>query len=181
MAKIYTFDFSEDDGNWTLNNAIIQNGVLDITVGNGCGLRYPDANWYSGVNDDFVLEVDFKMDNTAPTYYMTIDIHLLGDEHPICFDTYSPTMNLYYYPLDRASQTYTNDTNWHTLKIRRVGTVYYFSIDSGDEISWDYGTERALEYIELIMANCTGDYDNFKYSWLKVSKKKMLLMFGNKR
>ncbi len=168
---VYNFDFSEDDGNWGLVDAVIQGGVLDITANRGYGQRSPDANWFAGANDDFILEFDFKQD-TLEAFGETTDIYikLNGDATPVNFYIFgNPEYKMFiYHGGDKAEQPYTPDTNWHTAKIRRVGTTYYFSIGGGAEISWNYGTARAIEWIKLSMSWCTGDYDNFKYSWVAI-------------
>jgi len=167
--KSYFFDFSFDNEKWTLNNATISGGVLDITIAGGYGLRYPDVNWLSGLDDDFIIEVDFKQDTTSIEGF-EVRVYLVGDTtDAIRFDVRGSTddFRIVYDGVLKDSTSFVDDTNWHTLKIRRVGTTYYCRIDSGSEISWNYGTERAIDYIYLTMEGCTGDYDNFKYSPVK--------------
>ena len=170
MAKeTYGFNFSYDDEKWTLVDAIISGGVLDITVNQGRGTRYPDTNWYSDANDDFIIEVDFKQDSIADE--ITTDITItLTETFPIYFRIFANIMEIYYDGVVRASQAFNPGITWHTAKIRRVGTIYYFSIDDGDEISWSYGEAEGIYNIGLRMMSCTGDYDNFKYSWIEVEE-----------
>jgi len=166
---IYFFDFFEDDGKWILNNATISGGLLNINIVGGYGQRIPDADWLSGVDDDFEIEIDFKQDSTPEDNTMVIYLYLVGDANPIKFfiEGYDDEMQIYYPPSIRAFQAFVDDTSGHTAKIRRVGTTYYYSIDGGSEISWDYGIARALEYINLSMEGCTGEFDDFKYYWVK--------------
>jgi len=167
-GNIYGFDFTSDDGKWYLSDAVITGGVLDIVASFGSGTRYPDIDWLSDANDNFEIEFDFKFDSVeAGDKRKAIMIYLNGDTHPIYFQVLKVTnkMSIYYDPYTKAEQSYTPDTNWHTTKVRRVGTIYYFSIDGGTEISWDYGTARAINYFKLRYTGVTGDFDNFKYSY----------------
>ena len=159
----YTYDFAVDDGNWTLSDATISGGILDITANSGYGQRSPDDNWYSDVEHDFRLEADFKNDAVDAT--PTIAIKLNGDTNQIRFDVYDNLMRIVYAAVVKTSQAFTDDTSSHTMKVRRLGTTYHYSIDSGIEISWNYETARALENIQLKMWITTGEFDNFKYCW----------------
>ncbi len=166
---IYTFDFSEDDGNWTLVDANISGGTLNITVVLGYGQRSPDINWLSDADDDFEIEFDFLFGGSFQA--LRVVLKLSGDALSILFDvraTYD-YMRIYYDGIQRANQTIDIEPSiWYTGKIRRVGTVYYFSINGGDEISWDYGTERALEYLKF--QSTVGPnlkFDNFIYRWIE--------------
>jgi len=170
-SKGFTFTepFNNNDNNWTLSNAQISGGVLDITADTGYGQKSPDANWYSGANNDFIIEVDFKQDATSDRG-ARVEIKLVGDATFLKFLVFGATnLMILHYGTNQVQQAFNDDTNLHTMKIRRVGTVYYFSIDGGSEINWNYGTERAIEYIQLTMFWNTGDFDNFKYSWTKLS------------
>jgi len=172
---IYSFDFASDDGNWTLSDATISSGTLNITALNGYGQRSPDANWYSGSTNDFIIEYDVKL---AATGKGRLEIKLVDDANPLYFivDEAGNTMYIYYNGSTRATQGITiNAGTWYSAKVRRVGTAYYFSIDSGTELSWDYGTARAIEHLMLKGYAAVPDYyDNFKYSWIS-SKNEYLL------
>jgi len=162
----YSYNFSYDDNKWTLTDATITGGVLNITTSYGSGKRYPDNDWLSMATDDFKIEVDFKQ-NSLGSLGAMIRLKLVADGSTLDFsiDGSNNLMRIHYAGEVRTSQTFIDDTNLHTVKIQRRGTVYYFTIDSEPVISWDYGTARTLEHIELEMATCIGDYDNFKYSW----------------
>lgn len=176
MAKgTYEFNFSYDDGNWSLVDAIISSGVLNIIANQGRGIRYPDVNWYSGTDDDFILEVAFKQDSVPDEWAMNIVI-TLEETFPIYFEIFNTTMRIFYDGVVRASQVFNPGITWHTAKIRRVGTMYYFSIDGGDEISWGYGEAEGIYHIALRMTNCTGNYDNFKYSWIEIEEDYAFIM-----
>lgn len=171
MAKeTYEFDFSYDDGNWIMETAHIGDGVLHIDDLVGYGKRSPDASWDYGTNDNFEIEIDVKSDAINGTVHWAIYLNLVGDDNAIVFEFKGLATDeiQLHYPIGtlRASQHENiDDTNWHTVKIRRVGTTYYLSVDGGAEISYDYGTPRALNNIVLSYIHVTGSFDNFKYFW----------------
>jgi len=172
MAKeTYEFDFSADDGNWAFLDANIAGGLLNVDYG-GWGYRNVDSDWGTGAYDNFEVEVEARInevdDDHQDWYHWVVRIRLNGD---------SKTINFYYiwgtqqiqigYDGDvKAYQSIDlSDYDWHTVNIRRNGTIFYFSVDGGDEISWDYGSAKALIRIVLEEGWSIGDYDNFKYSW----------------
>lgn len=183
MAKeTYEFDFSYDDGKWSLTNALIIGGVLYVAVipWSGSGRRVPDANWGCRANDDFEIEVKFrrKMIDVEPSInsWWTITISLIDDTSiDFIHETTIEKLSIY---VDGYEKVFTyqnmNDTNWHIIKIKRIGTVYYLSVDNKPEINYDYGILKALKGITLAYKHSLphensngGEYDDFKYSWWK--------------
>lgn len=165
---IYTFDFSEEES-WTLSDANISGGTLNITAAGGYGQRVPDGNWLAGANDDFEIEFDFKIDADW-SYGNYLAINLVGAPYYIYFRIRGSVYDVMqiYYGWQRTSQPFVFilDT-WYTAKIRRVGTIFYFSINGGSEISWNLGTARVIGSIRLGIDNITGKFDNFIYRWIE--------------
>lgn len=168
--SVYTFPFSEQE-NWTLSDANISGGTLNITAQFGYGKRSPDANWYSGSGDDFEIEFDFQINSSFNT--AELNLKLDGDAIIILFYARASYnhIKIYYNDIERGSLTTTISLGtWYTGKVRRVGTTFYFSVNGGDEISWDYGTERALEYLRLVQSiglDGGTKFDNFIYRWIE--------------
>ena len=179
---VYEFDFSYDDGKWELVNANIAGGLLNVALvpWTGGGGRYPDSNWGHGANDNFELEVNFrrKIIDSEPeiSSWWTISIRLIDDiliqfEH----ETLSPNKLSIKVEGDEmvSKEQDMNDINWHSIKVRRVGTIYYLSVDDESEISYNYIIPKAIKSIRLgykhslPRENNGGEYDNFIYRWLK--------------
>jgi hypothetical protein len=171
--ETYEFDFSYDDGNWEMHRAYIGDGVLNMYYQTGYSqdyaYRYPESDWV--LDDDFEIEINAKNDNNGYYYRWRIAVTLVGDPNAISF-IYNKNDGLvinYDYEDKVILWQDLDDTDWHNMKVRRTGTIYYVSADSGEEISFDYQISRELESIMLERnanpISLPGKFDNFKYSW----------------
>ncbi len=180
MAKeTYEFDFSYDDGKWNLTNANIAGGLLNVALipWSGSGNRTPESNWGRGANDNFEIEAKFrrKIKDTTPEIasWWTVTIALSGYSFiQFIHDTYDNKLKILVDGDVVVSQYQDmNDINWHSIKIRRMGTIYYLSADGESELNYNYGIPKAIEEIGLAYKhsmpeeNNGGEYDDFKYSW----------------
>mgnify|MGYP001092775939 CR=1 FL=1 len=171
MKRTHIDLFDDNSWGWVLSNATITGGVADITSNLGNIKRTPNSNWYSGSTDDFITEINWKMDTDVAEIGQIFRIKLVGDENEILFHIHGTTYDKYkisHGGVEKASSS-PGEFNpaigvWYTAKLRRVGTTYYFRpAITESEISWNYGTQRVLEYIRLSFDGCTGEFDNFKY------------------
>lgn len=163
---IHTDGFDNNNWGWTLGNAVISGGILDCAN---------DGYAYKAVSEearDWTLEVNWKQ-HTTGVEGMQVEIWLSGDDNPMVFDVYDfdNKYRIVYDGLMRAFQAdwYPTLEYNYRLRIRRVGTTYYFRVSeiaTGNvEISWNYGTSRAPNKILLLMDTVVGDFDNFNWRY----------------
>jgi hypothetical protein len=163
---MYEFDFSYDDGKWTLVTAHIGDGVLHIDDIVGRGTRYTDDDW-GQEEGDFEFEVDVKSDSLKTSTHWAIYLNFTGGVPSVVFEGEGTNIIELRSPIGtlRASgPAQINDTDWHKVKIARRGTVYYLSVDDGAIISYDYGSIETINNITLSYAFVQGSYDNFMFS-----------------